>query len=212
MPGRASTRGRPDRGPGRHRPAAPAHPPGDHIHGIVTHGGERPTSSPESTRGTWMIRSRTMAELAELGRGSRVLRAGTLATGCQVEMTPTGPPYSEGGATTSLAARYRANAEAIGRRFDAAESRTPRPRGRRTWPTSASPSRPSTRSGLDACASNHQPEFAAACVTASADDAIREARRRWRGPASTSRPTPASASGSSAGDHRAHVARRDRRA
>jgi len=148
----------------------------DRVHGIVTHGGDAPNVVPESTRGTWIIRSRTTAELAELEpRVHACFRAGALATGCEVEMTTLGPAYSEMRHDVELAARYRANAESIGRTFvDMPLELSERTAGS-TDMANISLAIPTIHPmlGLDCLpASNHQPEFTAACVTGVADDAV----------------------------------------
>src|SRR5688572_26433200 len=69
--------------------------PTDRVHGIVTRGGDAPNIVPEATSGKWYIRSRTLAELAELEpRVHRCFEAGALATGCTYEIEPQSPAYS----------------------------------------------------------------------------------------------------------------------
>jgi metal-dependent amidase/aminoacylase/carboxypeptidase family protein len=75
-----------------------------------------------------------------------------------------------------LLALYRANAEALGRSFELDDERAPRP----TFSTdmaNVSLAVPTIHPlvAIDAAGSvNHQPEFAAACVTPSADVAVRD--------------------------------------
>ena len=148
----------------------------DRVHGIVTHGGDAPNVVPESGTGTWLVRSRTLEELAELEpRVAACFRAGALATGCEMEMHALGPAYSEMRHDVELAARYRANAEALGRRFtDLPRELSDRTAGS-TDMANISLAIPAIHPmlGLDCLpASNHQPEFTAACITPVADDAV----------------------------------------
>src|SRR5580704_9629280 len=83
----------------------------DRIHGIVTHGGDAPNVVPELAKGIWLVRSRTLGELAELEPRVRAcFEAGALATGCTLEVNEVSPAYSEMRHDTGLAARYKANA------------------------------------------------------------------------------------------------------
>jgi len=148
----------------------------DRIHGIVTHGGDAPNVVPESTSGTWLVRARNLEELAELEpKVEACFRAGALATGCGMELHPVGPTYSEMREDVELAARYRANAEALGRRFvDMPRELSERTAGS-TDMANISLAIPAIHPmlGLDSLpASNHQPEFTAACITPVADDAV----------------------------------------
>jgi amidohydrolase len=148
----------------------------DRIHGIVTHGGDAPNVVPESTRGVWLVRSRTLEELAELEPRVRAcFQAGALATGCQLEMSLLSPAYSEMRHDVDLAARYRANAEALGRRFVDLPSGVAERTAGSTDMANISLTIPTIHPmlGLGTLpVSNHQPEFTAACVTPVADDAV----------------------------------------
>ena len=148
----------------------------DRIHGIVTHGGDAPNVVPESTQGVWLVRSRTLAELAELEPRVRAcFEAGALATGCELTMTPMCPPYSEMRHDAELAARYRANAEALGRRFVDLPAELAERTAGSTDMANISLAIPTIHPmlGLDCLpATNHQPEFTAACITPVADDAV----------------------------------------
>src|SRR4051794_33964348 len=84
----------------------------DRIHGIVTHGGDAPNVVPGHTAGTFLVRSRTLAELADLEpRVRNIFEAGALATGCTHTVTPKSPPYSEVNHDPAMVALYRAHAE-----------------------------------------------------------------------------------------------------
>ena len=148
----------------------------DRVHGIVTHGGDAPNVVPESTKGVWLVRSRTMAELAELEPRVRAcFEAGALATGCELTMTPMCPTYSEMHHDAELAARYRANAEALGRRFVDLHADLAERTAGSTDMANISLAIPTIHPmlGIDSLpATNHQPEFTAACITPVADDAV----------------------------------------
>jgi amidohydrolase len=149
--------------------------PDARVHGIVTHGGEAPNVVPAHTVGKWYIRERTLAKLAELEpRVHRCFEAGALATGCEVEIVPQSPPYSEFRDDTELEALYRANAEALGRRFPDLGPLAEKLAGS-TDMANVSLALPAIHPtlGLDSFpVSNHQPEFTAFCATPVADQAV----------------------------------------
>jgi amidohydrolase len=151
-------------------------PRADRIHGIVTKGGDAPNVVPEEARGVWLVRSRTLAELAELEpRVLKCFEAGALATGCTMETKLLSPAYSEMRDDAELARRYRANAEELGRMFvDVPRDITERTAGS-TDMANVSLAIPTIHPmlGIDSLpAVNHQPEFTAACVTDAADRAV----------------------------------------
>jgi metal-dependent amidase/aminoacylase/carboxypeptidase family protein len=103
----------------------------------------------------------------------RCFEAGAVATGCSHEVAPTSKPYSEFTPDLELAALYRANAEALGRRFDD----TPRPAAASTDMANVSLVLPTIHPtlGLDTLpAVNHQAAFTAYCNTPVADQAVRD--------------------------------------
>jgi amidohydrolase len=146
--------------------------PGDRVHGIVTHGGDAPNVVPAHTTGTWMVRAATLEQLGEVrARVTRCFEAGALATGTSLEVAEDHDPYAEMHHDHELAAVYRRNAEALGRRFD---ERPDRGAGS-TDMGNVSLAVPSIHPtiGIDALpAVNHQPEFTARCVTPAADRAL----------------------------------------
>ena len=148
--------------------------PTDRIHGIVTKGGDAPNVVPAHTTGKWYIRSRTLAELAELEpRVHRCFEAGALATGCTVDIDLMSPRYSEFDNDDEMAAAYRANAEALGRQFPALGDVASRMAGS-TDMANISLAMPTIHPMLGLGSypvSNHQPEFAAFCATDTADKA-----------------------------------------
>ncbi len=148
----------------------------DRIHGIVTKGGEAPNVVPSHTIAKFLVRAQTMAELEKLEPRVRAcFEAGALATGCTLEIVPQSPIYSEMVTDDEMATLYRLNAEALGRVFpDIPDSVRQRTAGS-TDMANVSLAIPTIHPmlGLDSFpAVNHQPEFAAACVTAIADVAV----------------------------------------
>jgi len=147
------------------------------IHGIVTHGGDAPNVVPAHTVGKWYIRERTLELLAELQpRVERCFEAGALATGCDYEIVPQSPNYSEMRDDLDLRNLYRANAEGLGRRFPDLGGFLDKMSGS-TDMANISLAIPTIHPmlGLDCFpVSNHQPDFAAFCATPTADKAMRD--------------------------------------
>jgi amidohydrolase len=147
----------------------------DRIHGIVTRGGDAPNVVPAHTAARYIIRSETLEQLDELRpRVHRCFEAGALATGATLRIVGGDQPYAEMHHDGAMAALYRRNAEALGRAFpDMGEWET-RPTGS-TDMGNVSRVVPSIHPmiGIESLpAVNHQPEFAAHCVTAAADKAL----------------------------------------
>jgi len=145
----------------------------DQVHGIVTHGGDATNVVPAHTEGTWMARSRTLAELEELRpRVEHCFEAGALATGSTLAISDVCPPYAQMEHDHDLAEVFRTNAGAIGR----PDSQD----GAATFSTdmgNVSLAMPSIHPCIaieTGGAVNHQPEFTAAAINASADRAVAE--------------------------------------
>jgi len=149
------------------------------VHGLLTRGGEVPNAIPELTRGRWYVRGETTAErVAAEGRVRRCFEAGALATGCELQVELESPPYSEFRNDPDLLASYRRNAEALGRRFDDADTALGRMNRASTDMGNVSQRIPSIHPyiGIDSApAVNHQREFAAHCVGPTADRAVLDA-------------------------------------
>jgi amidohydrolase len=149
--------------------------PTDRIHGIVTNGGSAPNVVPARTSARYMIRSETLGQLAELRpRVHRCFEAGALGTGATLQLVGGDKPYAEMHHDHAMAEFYRRNSEALGRPFpDLGEWET-----RPTVSTdmgNVSLALPSIHPmiGINSLpAVNHQPEFAAHCITADADKAL----------------------------------------
>jgi amidohydrolase len=152
-------------------------PPGDQVHGVITRGGGAANVIPAAVTGRFMARSRTIDGLATLEPRVRAcFEAGALATGCTVRYEKLSPDYSHMEADPGLVVAYRANAESLGRTFEADDADAPLP----TFSTdmaNVSLAVPTIHPliGIETHgAVNHQHEFAAACITPSADAAVRD--------------------------------------
>jgi amidohydrolase len=152
-------------------------PPGDQVHGVVRQSSSAANVIPAAVTARYMVRSRTAAGLAALRpRIDACFEAGALATGCTLEYEELSPVYSHMEVDDGLLRAYRTNAEALGRRFDADDEGAPAPT-LSTDMANVSLAVPAIHPliGIEAHgAVNHQHEFAAACVTPSADAAVRD--------------------------------------
>ena len=164
------------------RPPAPAHPPHRsrprHRHARRRRAEHRPGAH----RGPLHGARATLEELEELRPSvHRCFEAGALATGATLEIVERQLALRrgrarrrDGGASTGGTPRRSAAASSTPARLSSA------PPARPTWATSRAPI-PSIHPliGIDSLpAVNHQPEFAAHCVTAAADRAARRRRDR----------------------------------
>jgi amidohydrolase len=146
---------------------------GDQVHGVVTRGGDAANIIPAHAEGLWMVRATDEARLRALRpRVVHCFEAGALATGAHLAIEDVAPDYAHMEHDDDLLACYRDNDEALGR--------IPSDDGEVTFSTdmgNVSLAIPSIHPciGIDARgAVNHQPEFAAACVSESADRAVLE--------------------------------------
>jgi len=146
----------------------------DRIHGIVTCGGQAPNIVPAHTRAKYMVRATTVRDLDEIRiKVLRCFEAGALATGAKLEIIGGHEPYAEMLHDHEIAALYRRNAESLGRSFpqfpgmDRAAASTDMGNVSLMVPAIH------PMIGIDSLpAINHQPEFAAHCVTPAADKAV----------------------------------------
>ncbi|OZB81282.1 amidohydrolase [Microbacterium sp. 13-71-7] len=148
------------------------------VHGIQTVGGDAPNAIPERTEGRWYVRADSLAALAVLEeRVNRCFEAGALASGASLTITPESKPYAEFRTDEAALAAYRANALARGRVFaDPADAG--RMNRASTDMGNVSQLVPAIHPyiGVDSLPySNHQKEFAAACVGPAAERALRDA-------------------------------------
>jgi amidohydrolase len=150
-------------------------PPTVRVHGIVTSGGEAPNAIPDRTQGRWYVRAASLAELDLLEpRIRRCFEAGALATGCELEMEPESPRYSEFRNDAEMLALFVHNARELGRPFADAASAGQMNRAS-TDMANVSLRLPAIHPylGIDSMpAVNHQREFAAHCTSAAADRAV----------------------------------------
>jgi amidohydrolase len=151
--------------------------PGDQVHGVVTESPGAANVIPGTITARYMVRSPTLAGLAALRpRVEACFEAGARAAACTLDYEELSPVYSHMETDPDLQSAYRANAESLGRQFVADDTGTPRP----TFSTdmaNVSLAVPTIHPliGIETDgAVNHQREFAAACVTASADAAVRD--------------------------------------
>jgi len=149
--------------------------PTDRIHGIVTHGGEAPNIVPGFTSARYMVRATELRELDELrGRVHRCFDAGALATGAQLDIIGGDRPYAEMRHDAVIGAAYRRNSERLGRSFAPPSPAVVR-MAASTDMGNVSLRIPAIHPsiGIDSWpAVNHQREFAAHCVTPTADRAV----------------------------------------
>jgi amidohydrolase len=149
--------------------------PGNQVHGIVEKGGDAPNIVPKEASGRYMVRARSLDDLAKLRpRIERCFEAGALATGASLEIEDLSPTYSHFEGDHALTAAWRINAEELGRRYTADEDGSAKPTIS-TDMANVSLALPSIHPmiGIDAKgAVNHQPEFAAACLGPSAEAAL----------------------------------------
>ena len=149
------------------------------VHGVMTNGGEAPNAIPQRTEGRWYVRAGSLAELSDLEqRVNRCFEAGALATGCELTVTPESKPYAEFRTDEGLLDCYVRRAEQIGRRFssgsDSLMNRASTDMGNVSQRVAAI----HPYIGIDSLpAVNHQPEFAAAAISAAADRATVEGAR-----------------------------------
>ncbi|WP_442892409.1 M20 family metallopeptidase [Curtobacterium sp. USHLN213] len=153
-------------------------PAGTRVHGIQTVGGMAPNAIPARTEGRWYVRAETLAQLLEVEeRVLRCFEAGAVASGARLTVTPESQPYSEFRTADSVLASYVKNATALGRRFTTGDAAARMNRAS-TDMGNVSQRVPAIHPymGLEARgASNHQPEFAAACIGPSAAALVRDA-------------------------------------
>jgi len=149
----------------------------DRIHGIVTKGGDAPNIIPAHTTAKYMVRASTLAELEDIQpRVNRCFEAGALATGAKLELKGNDLAYAEVKQHMAIASLYKRNAESLGRVFPDLGDALDRMTGS-TDMGNVSLAMPTIHPfiGIDSLpAVNHQPEFTAACITESADRALRD--------------------------------------
>jgi amidohydrolase len=90
--------------------------PTERIHGIFTHGGDKPNIVPKFASQYWYVRSPTIRQLQPLKeRVLTCLEAGAMAAGCQCTHTWEPRPYSDMLDCWPIVDRYVANVSTLGR-------------------------------------------------------------------------------------------------
>ena len=147
----------------------------DRVHGIVTHGGDAFNIIPAHASADYAVRAVTLDDLTEVyEKVMRCFEAGALATGARLNVIGGDRPFAHLEHDLEMAAAYQRNAEQLGRRFPTPGEPSP------ATPVSTdmgnvSLALPSIHPaiGIESLpAVNHQPEFAAACATPAADQAL----------------------------------------
>jgi amidohydrolase len=150
--------------------------PHERIQGVVTDGGTAPNVVPESSSARYLVRARNVSDLQQLSaRVMACFEGAATATGCSVRITGGDKPYAEMRADREMLQLYKKNAELIGRRFSD-QSGAPSACAS-TDMGNVSQEVPSIHPciGIESYpVVNHQPEFAACCVSASGDRAVRD--------------------------------------
>ena len=154
-------------------------PSGARVHGLVTRHGEAPNAIPQRSEGRWYVRGDSTA-LMESTR-EKVLRcfeAGAIATGCALHVEEPTAPYAELRTDEEVLAHYVRNATDLGREFSDGDTGLGRMSRASTDMGNVSQVVPTIHPYVgigSAPAVNHQAEFAAACVTPTADAALLDA-------------------------------------
>jgi len=145
----------------------------DQVHGIVTRGGEAPNIVPGHASAKYYVRAATIEALERLEpRIRKCFEAGALATGASMELIHQSPHYSHFEPDPDMTETFQRNARALGRTYPPVPER---PMGGSTDMANLSLVMPAIHPmlGIDSLpAVNHQPEFAAACTTPVADQAV----------------------------------------
>ena len=148
--------------------------PTDRIHGIIKHGGDVPNVVPAHTHARFMVRAKTLGELAEIReKVFKCFEAGALGSGAKLEIRGGMKPYAELHHDPRLAALYARNAESLGRNFIRVAAGTTG--GFSTDMGNVSLAIPSIHPTIGIAslpAVNHQPDFTAHCIKPEADQAI----------------------------------------
>ena len=150
--------------------------PDDRVHCIINHGGDASNIIPSYTSSSWGIRSGTNERLQELVPKIKVcFEAAATATGCRIDVTANDYPYLNMANNSVMTTLYSANSASLGRSMPT-EAEIGASGGSSDM-GNVSQVLPSIHPMLAIeCgdAVNHQKEFAAATVTPSGDEAIRD--------------------------------------
>ncbi|WP_425556909.1 amidohydrolase [Frondihabitans cladoniiphilus] len=147
------------------------------VHGIQTLGGSAPNAIPARTEGRWYVRAASLTELEAVERRvANCFEAGALASGTTLTITPESEPYDAFRTDEAALAAWERNAVLLGRPSSTDESASRMARASTDMGNVSQVVRAiHPYVGIETRgASNHQPEFAAACVGASANAALRD--------------------------------------
>ncbi|OAV62598.1 M20 family metallopeptidase [Enteractinococcus helveticum] len=148
------------------------------VHGIQTVGGFAPNAIPEKTEGRWYTRANSLTELERLDeRVTACFEAGALASGTSLKITQESKPYAEFRTYQLALDAYKKNAIALGRVF-ADPMTAGRMNRASTDMGNVSQVVPAIHPyiGVDSLPyTNHQKEFADACIGPQAERALLDA-------------------------------------
>ncbi|MGQ0743850.1 MAG: amidohydrolase [Acidimicrobiales bacterium] len=149
----------------------------ERVHGIFTHGGDKPNIVPDRVVAEWYVRAPTATGAGVLRERVVAALAGcAAAAGCTMEIAPLGPDYTELVSNQPLLDCYRANSAALGRPVA-----DPTPQSRLVASTDAGnvslavPTIHPMVKVAPAGVALHSESFARAAISAEADQAIVEA-------------------------------------
>jgi amidohydrolase len=146
------------------------------VHGIITDGGEAANIVPERAAASYYLRARTHEDLADLrGRVRACLDGAAVATGTRLAVQTVGHAYDPVQQHPGLVTAFAAACEAIGRPYTP-DPAGPDPGGSTDF-GNVSRLVPALHADLAVHswpAVNHQPEFAAHCVTPAGDRTMLE--------------------------------------
>ena len=141
------------------------------VHGVITHGGDKPNIIPDRTRAEFLVRARDEESLAALKpRVLACFEAAATATGCTLEARWSGHLYSHLTTNGPMAEAYANNAEALGWALDAS---APGFVGGSTDMGNVSHVTATIHPmfAIEAAAGNHTPAFTEAAATSAAHEA-----------------------------------------
>lgn len=151
--------------------------PTDKVHGIIEEGGDAPNVIPSYTRSSWYVRAESKVRLQEVeARVHAAFEAAAVATGCDVEIIPTGHPYDGLVTNHTIAALFEENSTELGRSLSHGHE-LPLGATGSTDMGNVSHRVPSIHPflSIDSLpAVNHQPEFAAHTITPDGERALRD--------------------------------------
>jgi amidohydrolase len=154
-------------------------PGGTRVHGLVTRSGEAPNSIPQRSEGRWYVRGDSTPVMERTReKVLRCFQAGALATGCELHVDEPTVPYAEFRTDEAVLDHYVRNARSLGRVLTDGDRGLGRMSRASTDMGNVSQIVAAIHPyiGIDSApALNHQLEFAAACISKAADDALLDA-------------------------------------